>query len=81
MEIKTKDLWQSAYVLAEGGSLKQAELGERSKGEVFFVLDGSSVEELARQFRSGQALCNVSRLKASMSHLKEVMFETLRNAS
>lgn len=81
MKIKTKDLWQSAFVLAKGGELEEVQIdcdgGNRK--EVIFILCGPDVTELSREFQSGQAVCNVARLRASMIHLKEQMFCKIRN--
>jgi len=74
--IETKDLWQSAYLLAEGGWLDGVRVTRRIDGkkEIIFRLTGNGVEDLSRQFVSGQAVCNVRKLKASVIHLKEVIF-------
>ncbi len=80
MEIKTKDLWQGAYVLAEGGELEDVRLDKRGgKKEVIFIFTGPDVEGLVKVFQSGQALCNVTRLRASMFHLKDLVFSRLRD--
>ena len=80
MGIKTKDLWQGAYVLAEGGELEDVRLDKRKgKKEVIFIFTGSDVDKLAKIFQSGQALCNVTRLRASMFHLKDLIFSRLRD--
>lgn len=80
MMIETKDLWQGAYLLSEGGLLENVKVSSRYDGkkEIVFVFDGEKVEELARRFQSGQASCNVSRLKASVNHLKDVIFSDKR---
>ncbi|MCD5397631.1 hypothetical protein LR003_01690 [candidate division NPL-UPA2 bacterium] len=39
-----------------------------------FILRGPEVRELAKEFRTGHALCDVARLRASMIHLKDLMF-------
>jgi hypothetical protein len=78
MKIKTKDLWQSAFCLAKGAELDEVTLDGNGKREVLFIFSGPDVQELQKEFLSGQACCNVSRLRASMLHLKEQMFELLR---
>ena len=77
MTIETKDLWQGAYLLSEGGCLSDVEVCRRYDGkqEIVFVFDGEKIEELMRKFQSGQALCNVSRLKASVNHLRDLIFK------
>jgi hypothetical protein len=83
--LETKDLWQSAYMMAHGSSLfdvKAINNGSTSlttggKKEVFFVLSGENTARLAREFRSGRAVCNVASLRASMLHLKEEMYKII----
>lgn len=76
MAVETKDLWQSAYLLSEGGWLDGVKVHHRDGGrrEVVFRLTGEGVEEKARRFQSGQAVCNVTQLKAQVNHLKDVIF-------
>jgi hypothetical protein len=76
-KIKTSDLWQSAYVLARGGELIAVELNGNGRKRATFIFSGPEIEKLSREFRSGQAVCNVTRLRASMIHLKEVMFSRI----
>lgn len=80
MKIKTKDLWQSAYLLAKGSNLQDVRINPNGNGkkEVNFTLSGDDVIELAKEFRSGQASCSVARLRASMIHLKEEMYKIIR---
>ena len=76
MAIETKDLWQSAYLLAEGGWLDGVTVRRRTDGKKEFVfrLTGQDVEDLARRFKDGDAVCNVRKLKTHVSHLKQVIF-------
>ena len=79
MKIKTKDLWQSAFMLSRGGRLQALRVKEDGqKREVIFVLCGENINHLKQEFRSGQATCRVSSLKASMMHLKDEMFKAIR---
>lgn len=78
-QVKTRDLWQSAYLLTRGGELTGVEVGGNGSRVAVFIFAGPEVKELAREFQSGQAVCNVTRLRASMIHLKEVMFSRIRD--
>jgi len=80
MRIESKDLWQSAYVLAKGGELEDVRIdGHNGRRRMaIFILSGPDVRELAREFRTGHALCDVVRLRSSMIHLKDLMFEMIR---
>lgn len=79
MKIKTKDLWQSAFMLAKGGNLEDVRIGSNGNGkrEVIFTLSSDDINELVCEFRSGQAVCNVARLRAGMIHLKEQMYRLI----
>jgi hypothetical protein len=74
--VETKDLWQGAYLLAEGGWLDGFHIRIKSDGkrEYIFRLTGEGVEDLARRFKDGDAVCNVRKLKTHVSHLKQVIF-------
>lgn len=76
--LATKDLWQSAFMLAQGSSLDDVQTRNNGRREVFFVLTGDNIARLAREFRSGRATCNVASLRASMIHLKEEMYKVIR---
>lgn len=78
--LKTKDLWQSAFLLAKGANLLDVVPHARGAGrtEVMFVFESGEVHDHLREFKSGQAVCNVTSLKASMCHLKEEMFRVIR---
>lgn len=78
--IKTKDLWQSAFMLAKGSQLQDLRLNnDGRKQEVVFIFSGENVNTLRQEFQSGQALCRVGILKASMMHLKDEMFKIMHN--
>ena len=81
--VTTQDLYCGAYIISKGGCLEHVEVAGARGGRpsVTFILSGDGVEELAREFQSGQAQANVAAFKAAMAHLKDVMFATLRQAS
>ncbi len=79
MKIKTKDLWQSAFMLSRGIRLEDVSLNAGGrKREVYFILDGEEVDELSQEFKTGQALCRVTALRGSMAHLKEEIHKTIK---
>jgi len=79
MKIKTKDLWQSAFMLSRGGRLQALRIkDDGQRREVVFVLCGENIIHLKQEFQSGQATCRVNLLKASMMHLKDEMFKAIR---
>jgi hypothetical protein len=81
MQVTTQDLYCGAYILSNGGCLEEARLDKTGgRPSVTFVLSGQDVDKLAREFQSGQAMINLVSFKVAMTHLKDVMFATLRAA-
>ncbi len=74
--IETKDIWQSAYLLSEGGWLVKVAMERRQnkKKVATFILTGQDMESLAQRFKDGQAVCNVKKLKTHVSYLKQIIF-------
>ena len=80
MKIETKDIWQGAYVMSQGAMLEDVRVeGRNGRREVVFILTGQKVEDQSRLFQLGQAQCNVTTLKASLNHLKDVVFSRIRH--
>ena len=79
--LRTKDLWLSCFCLSKGAELDEVKLDSNGNGkkEVVFIFTGSDIDQLKKEFASGQAICNVARLRASMIHLKEQMYQLLRS--
>ena len=80
MRVTTQDLYCGAYILSKGGSLEEIQLtqGRNGRPSVSFILAGENVEQLSKEFQTGKANTNVVSLKVAMTHLKDVMFQTLR---
>jgi hypothetical protein len=78
--VETQDLYCGAYILASGGSLEELRItgSRRGKPAVTFVFAGVQVEELLQAYTSGRAMINAADYKAAVNHLKDVMFERLR---
>ncbi len=78
MEIKTRDIWQSAYILSKGEELLEIRPSDNNKLVTFVFKETPEVYKFKREFISGQGECNISRLRASMIHLKQEVFEIIR---
>jgi hypothetical protein len=80
MRVTTQDLYCGAYILSKGGSLEEVKLleGRNGRPSVTFILTGENVEQLSKEFQTGKANTNVVSFKVAMTHLKDVMFNTLR---
>ncbi len=77
--IKTGDLWNTAYLVVNGIKIQNILLsGNNGKTSAYFIFTGTEAEQLNREFISGKAEANVTQLKLTMNHLKDLMFNKLR---
>jgi len=77
--LAVNDLWVSAYLVSSGAELHGLRVsGFGGKRSVSFLFDGNEAERLQRHFVSGRAVANVTQLKATMNHLKDLLFNELR---
>lgn len=79
-QIETRDLYCGAYILSSGGMLEETRIeGIRGgKPSVTFIFSGEAVRQFLIEYNSGQAFVNAAGFKAAMMHLKDVMFERIR---
>ena len=81
MKVATSDLYFSAYLMAEGIAIDRMDiLRDGGRKKVIFIFSGNG--ELARlnsSFQDGTALINPTEFKKSLLHLKDMMYDTLRN--
>ena len=76
-----QDLFEASYLLCRGHELKEMEVEDgRRKPTVHFIFDGTQAKDESRRFKMGQATANVCMLKVSMNHLKDLLFQRLRDS-
>jgi len=71
----TDDLWLAAYLVAEGGRLRETRL---TGSTVSFAIEGEEIPGLEAAYARGEAAVNVARYKGAVGHLKDVLFGRLR---
>jgi len=77
--IKVSDLWNCAYLVCNGAEIKSVETQENNgKSAVFFIVSGSNADKHNQEFLNGKATANVTQLKLTMNHLKDLLFDKLR---
>lgn len=82
MEIKTTDLYCASYIFSKGGELKEVILSHRGRRPCCeFVFIGDQVCQLEKTFLSGKATVEITTFKASLNHIKDVMFKELRDVN
>lgn len=81
MKLLTADIYEGAYFLSQGMQLEKLWLnGKNGKRSVVFEFEGPHVELLRKDYEKGKANANVTKLKQSITELKDRMFDLLRTA-
>jgi len=80
--LETRDLYEGAFYLTQGAELAGVEASEdgSDRKKVTFLFEGEGVEGLRASYRAGRALVEVTRLRAAVNHLRDVLFDTLRKS-
>jgi len=79
MSVKISDVWNCAYLLINGVQIDNVEvINNNEKLSVYFVLSGKDAEKLDLEFKTGKANANITQLKLTVTHLKDLMFDKLR---
>ena len=81
MKIKSfeiTDIFRGAYLLSCGGDLAEVRVRKNGKRIATFLITGPDLDKLDRDYRTGRALVNPLQLRESLNHLRDVMFEKLR---
>lgn len=81
MKLLTTDIYEGAYLLSQGMQLERLwQNGKNGKRTVVFEFTGPEVELLRKDYQKGRAQANVTKLKQSLTELKDRMFSLLRTA-
>lgn len=73
--VKTHDLFYSAYLLSNGGRLTATHVAMDGSRRVSFEFQSPKLGELSQEYLSGEATVNLRELKASLNHLKQIIFQ------
>lgn len=77
--VEVTDLFKGAFLLASGAQLAQVRVRNSGRTIATFLITGKDLERLDRDYRAGRALVNPVQLRESLNHLRDVMFDKLRN--
>ena len=77
--VEVTDLFKGAFLLCMGGRLDQVRVRNNGRAIATFLISGPDLERLDSDYRCGRALVNPVQLRESLNHLRDVMFEKLRN--
>lgn len=77
-QLETTDIFRGAFFLCNGGDLRDIRVRSNGKRIATFLITGHGLDKLDRDYRAGRALVNPVQLRESLNHLRDVLFETLR---
>ena len=77
--VETTDLFRGAYFLCNGGIVLNVRLEEGPCRLASFLIEGEGLEKLELEYRNGQATVNPLQFRESLNHLRDILFNKLRN--
>lgn len=77
--VKTSDLYYGAYLLSSGGRIEAIQVALDGSKKVSFQFSGSRIQELTREYLSGEATVNLRELKSSLKHLKDIIYQEAKS--
>lgn len=80
VRLETTDLFRGAFLLCSGGSLAEVRIRNNGRRIATFSITGADLDQLDSDYRSGRALVNPVQLRESLNHLRDAMFEKLRES-
>jgi len=76
--LETTDIFRGAFFLCWGAELSGIRFRNNGKPIATFLITGKELDKLDRDYRSGQALVNPLQFRESLNHLRDILFEKLR---
>jgi hypothetical protein len=80
VSLETTDIFRGAFLLASGGDLTEVRIRNNGKRIATFLITGQDLDRLDSDYRCGRALINPLKLRESLNHLRDAMFEKLRES-
>ena len=77
--VETTDLFRGAYFLCNGGIVLNVRLEEGTSRLASFLIEGEGLDRLELEYRNGQATVNPLQFRESLNHLRDILFNKLRN--
>lgn len=76
--LETTDLFKSAFLLCMGGCLTHIRVEFNGRKTATFLITGNNLDQYNTEYITGKALVNPTQLKNSLNHLRDQLFNTLR---
>ena len=76
--LETTDIFRGAFFLCRGGELSGIRFRNNGTRIATFLITGEGLDRLDKQYRDGQALVNPLQFRESLNHLRDILFNKLR---
>lgn len=76
--IETTDIFRGAFLLCVGGNVTRIRVDQTDRTTATFLITGKDLDQHNRDYVTGKALVNPIQLKNSLNHLRDILFNTLR---
>ena len=76
--LETTDIFRGAFFLCKGGDLCGVSVKDNGKRIATFLIRGHGLDKLDKEYRNGQALVNPLQFRESLNHLRDILFNKLR---
>ncbi len=83
--LETTDIFRGAFFMSRGAELGGVRFQSDGKPRLrrgrriaSFLFTGRGLDKLDKQYRDGQALVNPLQFRESLNHLRDILFEKLR---
>ncbi len=76
---ETTDLFRGAFLLCVGGNLNDIRFRSNGKQIASFLFTGPDLQKHDSDYRNGHALVNPIQFREALNHLRDILFERLRN--
>ena len=76
--VEVTDLFKGAFLLCNGADLVQVQVRNNGRRIATFLITGKDLDRLDSDYRAGRALVNPVQLREALNHLRDIMFEKLR---
>jgi len=76
--LETTDIFRGAFFLCMGGDLETIRFRKNGKQIASFMFTGQDLTRHDKEYRNGHALVNPLQFRESLNHLRDILFEKLR---
>ena len=76
--LEATDIFRGAFYLCRGAEPSGIRFRNNGRRIATFMITGKGLDKLDRDYRSGQAMVNPLQFRESLNHLRDILFEKLR---